>query len=177
MVSPRNPDCGLLIMKKLLVFAVICVLVAGCGTTRETARYVQPRSYSEAMDGLGVQLVILEKNVVGGQMGLAQTGAERTLQLAIDVGKFDPQRAGETEDDYREFGAQTDDLRRASDRLLYYVQHRRREDARDQVLRVIERYNKLSLSYGPGRQIKSFERTKDETRPVSVTRDQPGNFR
>ncbi|MCC6573108.1 MAG: hypothetical protein IT462_04885 [Planctomycetes bacterium] len=164
-------------MKKFLLFVLLGAVIAGCGgVTRETTRYIRPTNYSDAMDELGRQLVILDKNVVGGQMTLAQSGAERALTLATDVGKFDPQRAGESEADYIEYGAQTDDLRRSCDRLLYYIEHRRRDDSRDQVFKVIERYNKMSLTYGPGRQIKPIERL-DNGRDVRVTKEVPGEFR
>ena len=165
-------------MKKLLLVAILGVLISGCGgVTRETKRYQRPTNYVQAMEQLGEQLSILDKNVVGGQMALAKTGSERALQLSMDVGKFDPQRAGESEQDYLEYGAQTEDMRRATDRLLFYIEHRRRDDARDQVLKVIDLYNKLSVNYGPGRQLKTIDRIQDDRSASKVAKEVPTEFR
>ncbi len=52
-------------MKKLLLVAILGVLISGCGgVTRETKRYQRPTNYVQAMEQLGEQLSILDKNVV-----------------------------------------------------------------------------------------------------------------
>lgn len=165
-------------MKHTLIVLVLSVMViAGCANTQDTKLRTDPRSYSEAMDMIAGEVGQIDKHLIGGQYGLASNEAELVVKYAMHLSRYEPPRMTNRYDDYIEYDAQVDDLMRSSDRLLFMLQQRRREDARDQLAEVAKRFNRLSLNYGPTYQIGVLERSPNEFRfTESYSSDLPGEM-
>lgn len=158
----------------LLLFVFAC----GCTLTQETKLQKDPRSYSEAMDMIAAEIAKIDKHMIGDQYDLAVNEAELVVKYTGHLSKFEPPRMTNRYDDYMEYDAQVADLLRSSDRLLYMLQQRRRDDCRDSLAEVAKRFNRLSLNYGPTYQIGVLERSASEFRFQSGFRSEmPGELR
>lgn len=164
-------------MNRLLLVAAFFVLVAGCTSSRQTVSSERPRSYVETADWLTRDIGLVDKHLIGDQFNLAEQEAERLVGYANDLAKFDPLRTGEEANDYHEFLAQCEDLRRSADRLLYLIQQRRRESAKDQLGVVAARYNRISRAFGPGNEVSLHERPAEKLRGLDTRKlELPGEL-
>lgn len=167
-------------MKNLLLplAAVLLSCLFGCASSQDTRLNTDPRSYDEAMSMLATEIRNIDKHVIGAQYDLAVPEAERAVSIATALGRFDPSRLGNDYDAYVEYESQADDLRRAMDRLLFMIQQRRRDGAREQLEVVARRYNYISSTYGPNYQVSVLERDPNELRGPEFHRGElPGELR
>lgn len=164
-------------MKLLLSLAVLVIAVAGCSSSRQTISTTPPRNYVESMDQLSSMIGLVDKHLIGAQYSLAEQETEQVIKLAGSLGKFDPLRIGDDADGFTEFLDQCEDLRRSGDRLLFLIQQRRREDAKDTLGFVAARYNRLSRSFGPGNEVSLFERPAEKLRGLEkIHSELPGEL-
>jgi hypothetical protein len=163
-------------MKRLL-FASLVFIIAGCGTSQETVYSAPPRDFSESMERITRDVGLVDKHLIGAQYDLAEQESVRICDYTANLGKFDPLHIGDQTDDYTEFLAQCEDLNRSADRLLYFTQQRRKEQAKDELAVLAARYNRMSRTYGPGNEISLFERPAEKLRGLESYRsDQPGEY-
>ncbi|MBX3475341.1 MAG: hypothetical protein KF754_13255 [Planctomycetes bacterium] len=166
-------------MKNLILpLAIVLFVACGCASSQDTRLSSEPRSYDEAMGMLASEIQAIDKHVIGAQYNLAVPEAERAVAIAGALGRFDPARLGNDYAAYVEYEAQADDLHRAIDRLLFMIQQRRRDGAREQLENVARRYNFISNKYGPNRQVSVLERDPNDLRGPEFHRgDLPGELR
>lgn len=158
----------------LLLFLFAC----GCTLTQETKLQHDPRSYAEAMDMIAAEIARIDKHMIGDQYSQAVKDAQLVVKYTGHLSKFEPPRMTNRYDDYIEYDAQVADLQRTSDRLLYMLEQRRREDCRDTLAEVAKRFNRLSLNYGPSYQIGVLERGASEYRfSPNYRSEMPGELR
>lgn len=167
---------------KNLILPLAALLLAGlfgCASSQDTRLSTEPRSYDEAMEMLADEIETIDKHVIGAQYDLAVPEAQRAVSIATALGRFDPPRLGNNDyDAYMEYENQADDMRRAVDRLLFMIEQRRREGARDQLENVARRYNLMSTRYGPSYQLSVLERDPNQLRgPEFYRGDLPGELR
>ncbi|MBE7490559.1 MAG: hypothetical protein HS108_02180 [Planctomycetes bacterium] len=165
-------------MKNLFLPMALLLLAAGCASSQDTRLSRDPRGYEEAMDKLAFEIRNIDKHVIGAQYALAVPECERALSYATALVRHDPARIGNVYDEYSEYQAQADDMRRAVDRLLFLVQQRRRDEVRQQLENVARRYNYMSSRYGPGYQLSVLERDPRQlARPEFYRGELPGELR
>jgi hypothetical protein len=172
-------------MKRVNIAGMLSVLAAvlllsGCVTLNpdEHVERSDPVNYDQAMNMIAVEMRRIDRNMIGEVYSQAVPQTRRVLQYVESLGRFEPPRMASSYEDYREFGEQVDDLRRATDRLLYMLEQRRRDQARDQLVDVATRYNRLSVHYGPNRQIEVLEQSPDPFRITERYRSEvPGELR
>jgi len=164
----------------LLVLVMLAALVlSACASQSHQDRLQRdPRTYAEAMDLIASEMRLIDRNMIGEEYRQAVPQTERVLHYVGALGRFEPPRMSNAYEEYREFGEQVEDLRRATDRLLYFIEQRRRDSARTQLIEVATRYNRLSMSYGPTRQISVMEEPATPFRLTDRYRsDLPGELR
>ncbi len=163
----------------LLVAVFACLVLSGCFATEEDIRpeRMEPRNYNEAMDRLRHDIQVLDKQVVANSEE-AVVSARRVHKTAGTLGGFDPSRIERNYRAYEEFDRQADDLFRTSDRLLYYIEQRKWPDARDQLVDLGTRFNRLASNYGPAYQVSVLGMAPAELvdDPVEAS-DMPGDLR
>lgn len=166
-------------MKNLILpLALLLLSVVGCASSQDTRLNTEPRSYDEAMELLSVEIVNIDKHIIGAQYRLAVPEAERATSIAGALGRWDPPRLGTSLEEYNEYQSQVDDLRRATDRLQFMIEQRRKEDARDQLEVVARRFNYMSSKYGPTIQVGVLERDPNKLRgPEGYRGELPGELR
>ena len=167
-------------MKKPLLLLAMCTLIsaASCGVSQKTKLEVRPTGYLEAMDAIATEVRLIDKYLIGSAYEQAVPGAEAVVLYAGDLGGFDPVRGADLYESYQEYGQQVDDLRRACDRLLFMLQQRRKGEAKDMLIEVATRFNRISVNYGPSYEISVLEREPEEFRLSEDYRgDVPGELR
>jgi len=161
----------------LLVIALMSLAMFGCASSQETRLASEPRSYNETMDWLRDEVQLLDKHIIGSQYDEAVPDAERLSQYSKALSRFEPPRMPENRKMYDEYFMQVEDLNRASDRLLFFIEQRRKEDAKDQLAEVARRYNRLSVNYGPSIEVSVLEQGPEEFRGLEDYRDEvPGEL-
>lgn len=162
----------------LLPALIACLALWGCAASHETLLNTEPRGYDEAMDMLASQIRTLDKHVIGAQYEQAVPEAERVMNLAAALGRTEPARLDKSLAEYEEYLAQAEDMRHAADRLLYYVQQRRRNESRSQLEVVANRFNTMSTRYGPNYQIGVLDRGPNKLMgPEDYRGNMPGELR
>jgi hypothetical protein len=163
-------------IKPTLLVATLCLLLIGCATSSETLANTNPLGYDDAMESLATELRLVDKYVTGGQYNLAEPKAARATTLAGYLEQYEPPRMGKSYADYQEFQNQAIDMQRGADRLAFLVEQRRRDEANEQMLLVIDRYNHISRRYGPGINIDALARDEGRMRgPTSAQSNLPGD--
>jgi hypothetical protein len=168
-------------MKKvmLLVAAICAFSMTGCVATEEDfePELSEPRSYTEAMDWIRDEVELIDKHVIGGEYASAVRETQRVVDWSESLGRFEPPRMPQDWQAYEEFDKQTEDLHHAADRLLYFLEQRRKLDAQEQLGEFAIRYNRLSVDYGPNYQISVLERDPNEFRVEPIDRSEvPGEL-
>lgn len=139
---------------------------------------MEPRAYTEAMDWLRADLIELDQHLVGSQYDLAVPDAERVHQYAGALGRFEPPRISNDWAAFEEYVRQTEDMQRATDRLLYLVEQRRKSEAKEQLWAVAGRFNRLSAEYGPAIEVRLLEQEeKPFASPEDYRSELPGELR
>jgi len=167
-------------MKTTVLFAVVALLLLsfGCASSQETRLAHEPRSYDEAMTWIRSEVMLIDKHVIGSQYDEAVPDAERLKEYSRTLTSFEPPRLPDNYELYEEYFQEANDLYHASDRLLYFIQLRRKEDAKDQLAEVARRYNRISTTYGPNYEVDVLERGADRFPGVESYRDSvPGELR
>lgn len=167
-------------MKKFipLLLVMFSALHLGCAASQETQLQREPRSYAEAMDFIANEVREINKNLIGANYGEAVVQGERLVRFAQNLGRFEPPRIAPNYEVYAEYGEQTNDLRRSADRLLFMLEQRRKEDARDELAEVAKRFNRLSVAYGPTYEIDVLDPGADRFRAMEDYRSEvPGELR
>jgi hypothetical protein len=167
-------------MKTILLLMVVSVsmLALGCSSSQETRLAEEPRTYDEAMTWIRLEVVQIDKHVIGSQYDEAVPDAERLKNYTRTLSGFEPPRLPDNWELYDEYFAEVSDLHHASDRLLYFIQQRRKEDAKDQLAEVAKRYNRISTTYGPNYEVDVLERGADRFPGTESYRDSvPGELR
>lgn len=166
--------------KAMLLVAAICALaMTGCIATEEDLepQLSEPRNYTEAMDWIRSEIRVIDKHVIGGEYGSAVRETRRVKQWSETLGRHEPPRMPRSWQAYEEFDRQTDDLYRAADRLLYFLEQRRKREAQEQLADFATRYNRLSTSYGPNYQVSVLEKDPDEFQVKPISRSEvPGEL-
>lgn len=164
--------------KPALLVALFCLTLFGCAASHETLLNTEPLGYDDAMEKLAAELAKVDKHVTGGQYNMAVPEAERAVNLATYLAHYEPPRMGKSFADYQEYQNQAIDMQRATDRLMFLVQQRRRDEANQQMTTVIDRYNYVSRRYGPGLQMQALTRDEGAVRgPTSAYSNLPGYSR
>jgi hypothetical protein len=167
-------------MKTILMLMIVSasILALGCSSSQETRLAQEPRTYDEAMTWIRLEITQIDKQVIGAQYDEAVPGAERLKAYAGSLSGFEPPRLPDNWELYEEYFAEVSDLHHASDRLLYFVQQRRKEDAKDQLAEVAKRYNRISTTYGPNYEVDVLERGADRFPATESYRDSvPGELK
>ena len=167
---------------QLLVIAMLMlsmtVTMFGCAASQETRLATEPRTYYETMEWLRDEVRLIDKHIIGAQYDEAVPDAERLREFTKALSRFEPPRMPENREMYDEYFMQVEDLSRATDRLLFFVEQRRKADAQDQLVEVARRYNRLSVSYGPSIEVSVLERSPEEFRGSETYRGEvPGELR
>ena len=161
----------------LLVTALLSLMVFGCAASQETRLATEPRSYNETMDWLRDEVQMLDKHIIGSQYDEAVPDAERLSEYSKALSRFEPPRMPDSRESYDEYFMQVEDLNRAADRLLFFIEQRRKEDAKDQLAEVARRYNRLSVNYGPSIEVSVRAPGPEEFRGLEDYRDEvPGEL-
>jgi hypothetical protein len=97
---------------------------------------------------------------------------------ANSLRRQDPAAAEASARDYDDYSNLVDDLRNATDLLLYLIEQRREAEIGEQAVEVARRYNALSRRFGPG-DIALWRGREPAPRPgIAAYRDQvPGSAR
>lgn len=162
----------------LLVTALMSLSVFGCAASQETRLATEPRGYNETMDWLRDEVQLIDKHIIGAQYDEAVPDAERLREFTKALGRFEPPRMPANREMYDEYFMLVEDLQRATDRLLFFIEQRRKEDAKDQLAEVAKRYNRISVSYGPSIEVSVLERDPSEFRGAESYRGEvPGELR
>lgn len=164
--------------KAMLLFVSICALsVTACGNTSRATdtALTEPRDYAEAMNWIRDEVESLDQHVNGGEYSTAVAEAGRIMEWSNDLGRFEPPRSPDNLLAYEEFDRQVDDLRLVADRLLYYLEQRRQQDSRDQLIEFATRYNRLSTNFGPNYQVSVLGRDANELQFERVSPDDVPN--
>ena len=162
----------------LLVLTAMSLLAFGCASSQETRLALEPRSYDETMKWIRMEVSEIDSFVIGAQYGDAVPGAERLREYTRALSRFEPGRMPNDYEAYDEYFLQTQDLYRTSDRLLFLIQQRRKEDSKDALAEFAKRYNRISSTYGPSYEISVLERGPEEFRSGgSYGGDVPGELR
>ncbi|MCB9932939.1 MAG: hypothetical protein H6841_05880 [Planctomycetes bacterium] len=167
-------------MKTISLFVVVLMTLMsfGCASSQETRLALEPRSYDEAMTWIRDEVAGIDKAVIGAQYGEAVPDAERLREYTKWLTSYEPPRLPNDYEVYDEYFNQTQDLFRCSDRLLYFIEQRRKQDAKDQLAEFARRYNRLSTTFGPNWEISVLERGPEEFRTPEYYRgDVPGELR
>lgn len=165
-------------MKTVPLFVLLAFVVCSCAASQETRLATEPRSYAEAMDWIRADLMLLDNHLIGSQYNQAVPDAERILAYANALGRFEPPRISTDWEAFEEYYAQTEDLTFAADRLLYFVEQRRKVEAKEQLWEVAGRFNRLSAEYGPSIEVRLTEQEqKPFTGPETYRGDLPGELR
>jgi hypothetical protein len=165
-------------MKTPLLLLVLALLMVGCASSQETRLSQEPRTYDEAMTWIREEIVQIDKQVIGAQYEEAVPSAERLKQFTGSLAGFEPPRLPDRWELYEEYFAEVRDLQHASDRLLYFIEQRRKEDAKDQLAEVAKRYNRISTTYGPNYEVDVLERGPERFPSTESYRDSvPGELR
>ena len=165
-------------MKTIPLFVLLALIVCSCAASQETRLATEPRSYAEAMDWIREDLMLLDKHLIGSQYEEAVPDAERVLEYSDSLGRFEPPRIASRWEAYEEYYAQTEDLTSASDRLLFLVEQRRKIEAKEQLVEVAARFNRLSAEYGPSIEVRLLEQEeKPFASPEDYRSDMPGELR
>jgi hypothetical protein len=167
-------------MKTTLLFfvAMLPLLALGCASSQETRLANEPRTYDEAMSWIRDEIMLIDKHIIGSQYDEAVPDAERLTEYSRSLEGFEPPRLPDNNELYNEYFAEVTDLRYACDRLLYFVQQRRKEDAKDQLQEVAKRYNRISTTYGPNVEVDVLERGPERFPSTESYRDSvPGELR
>ncbi len=163
-------------MKRLLLASLVFI-VTGCGSSQQTVYSAPPRDFPESMDRITAEVAQIDKHLIGAQYDLAEQECARIAEFTANLGSFDPLHVGDQTEDYMEYQAQCEDMHRAADRLLYFTQQRRKEQAKDELAVLAARYNRMSRTYGPGNEISLFERPAEKLRGLESYRSaQPGEY-
>ncbi|MCA8916481.1 MAG: hypothetical protein KDB90_13810 [Planctomycetes bacterium] len=162
----------------LLVLFVLSFLTFGCASSQEVRLALEPRSYDETMTWIRKEVGSIDKAVIGANYEGAVPDAERLREYTKALARFEPPRMNNDYDSYDEYFRQAQDLYRTSDRLLYMIQQRRKEDAKDQLAEFATRYNRMSVSYGPNYEISVLERGPEEFRGLdNFSSEVPGELK
>ena len=165
-------------MKTIIACVVVLFACFGCAASQETRLATDPRDYTEAMDWMRVELQQIDQSQVGYNFKGAEPNAERLHAFARSLARHEPPRMGNNYETYEEYYLQTEDMTRATDRLLYLIQQRRREAAHDQLAEVARRYNLMTVTYGPSIEVTLLERDPEEFRGSrSISGELPGELR
>lgn len=169
-------------MKKIIPLLLVVMSAlqfgVGCAASQETQLQREPRDYNEAMDFIAAEVRDINKNLIGANYVQAVAQGERLVRHAQNLARFEPPRIAPSFEVYAEYGEQTQDLRRSTDRLLFMLEQRRKEDARDQLAEVAKRFNRLSVSYGPTYEIDVLDPGADRFRSMESYRSEvPGELR
>lgn len=167
-------------MKTICLFVVVLMsaLTFGCASSQEARLASEPRSYDEAMTWIRQEVATIDKAVIGAQFGEAVPDAERLREYTKWLTTYEPARLPNDYEVYDEYFSQTQDLYRCSDRLLYFIEQRRKQDVQDQLAEFARRYNRISTTYGPNYEISVLERGPEEFRMSDSYRgDVPGELR
>lgn len=167
-------------MKTICLFVVVLMsaLSFGCASSQEARLALEPRSYDEAMTWIRREVASIDKAIIGAQFGEAVPDAERLREYTRWLTTYEPARLPNDYEVYDEYFSQTQDLLRTSDRLLYFIEQRRKQDARDQLAEFARRYNRISTTYGPNYEIAVLERGPEEFRSAEKYRGEvPGELR
>ncbi|MCB9893723.1 MAG: hypothetical protein H6839_04670 [Planctomycetes bacterium] len=162
----------------LLVLFALSFLSFGCASSQEVRLAMEPRSYDETMTWIRKEVGSIDKAVIGANYEGAVPDAERLRQYTKALSRFEPPRMDNDYDTYDEYFLQAQDLYRTSDRLLFMIQQRRKEDAKDQLAEFATRYNRMSVTYGPSYEISVLERGPEEFRGLEdLSTDVPGELK
>jgi hypothetical protein len=162
----------------LFVLVLVSMLALGCASSQETRLALEPRTYDEAMNWIRIEITQIDQQVIGAQYDEAVPGAERLRTYAGSLSGFEPPRLPDNWELYEEYFAEVTDLHHACDRLLYFIQQRRKEDAKDQLAEVAKRYNRISTTYGPNYEVDVLERGADRFPGIESYRDSvPGELK
>lgn len=165
-------------MRTIPLFVVLALLVCSCASSQEARLATEPRSYTEAMEWIRNDLVQLDDHIIGSQYDQGVPDAERILQFAGALGRFEPPRISNSWEAFEEYYAQTEDLTNAADRLLYLVEQRRKIEAKEQLWEVAGRFNRLSAEYGPSIEVRLTEQEeKPFAGPENYRSELPGELR
>jgi hypothetical protein len=151
-------------MKTVCLCVLLALLFSGCAVSQETRLATEPRTYNEAMDWIRNDLQLLDKHLIGSQYDLAVADAERIFEFSRLLAQFEPPRMTNTYEAFEEYYSQAQDMAYATDRLLYFVQQRRKLSSKEQLWEVAGRYNRLSVEYGPNLEVRL---TEQEERPFA----------
>lgn len=162
----------------LMLVVLLSLLAFGCSSSQQSRLATEPRTYDEAMTWIRDEIVLIDKRVIGSQYEDAVGDAERLKEYTRTLAGFEPPRLPDNYVLYEEYFAEVADLRHAADRLLYFIEQRRKEDARDQLAEVARRYNRISTTYGPNYEVDVLERGPERFPSTESYRDDvPGELR
>jgi hypothetical protein len=162
----------------LFVLALVSLMAVGCASSQETRLAKEPRTYDEAMNWIRLEVTRIDKHVIGADYEAAVPAAERLKTYTGQLSGFEPPRLPDNWMLYEEYFAEVQDLHSAADRLLYFVEQRRKEDSKDQLAEVAKRYNRISTTYGPNYEVDVLERGADRFPSTESYRDSvPGELR
>ncbi len=76
---PRRYEAFTPMKNLILPLALVLLAVVGCASSQDTRLNTEPRSYDEAMEQLSVEIVSIDKHIIGAQYRLAVPEAERAI--------------------------------------------------------------------------------------------------